>query len=1024
MSVSSRRYSLSVVAIAALSAFAAACSDSTTGATADDAGIALGLQPGQLASLESVDTQLSASNVSAGTAVTVLCIGQPGEVKIPQPTYNVNPKTGVTTDKANLTATLSGAYQVQCTLPGHDLNPKDKSATLHVTAGPAATLTTTINPQTIHAGDIASAACSGKDQYGNDVGKDGTVWTLTIDPPNSGTIADLTVTGLLAGTQTVKCGLDSSPDAASPGATLTITAGPAFKTTATVTPPTFEAGNGSAQVTCAATDSYGNTVDASGATLMYSKDLTSGSGGLTTTKAGKYDILCMMADVTKENATPGTLTVTPGAPISMTLAPKPKKAFYMVDDTIKMFGLGKDKYGNDVPDMPLQQPCAVDPPEGVTVNAGGKSYSFNTDGHYKFSGTSLDFPSLSAEITLTCDSVGPLVLITDPVRGWTWNGDPLVKVKGTCIDATSAVKSLTISGVAVPVNGDGSFEYDMTSVWGLNAIIWASSDEWGNATDGVQTYYYSTKWYATDFDKPKESEINDGIGIWLSQKILDNGTHNHAHPNDIATVIEVVLGSLDLNTLLGGGAVIAPIKLALGPITLNVTPSVKNLKLGDPAQNGGFPLVDLNVLKDGIQMKAKIYKFSADLDLDIQIPPLPGLKTVTTIAADEIDLSLDILLSKDPTTGKLISQAKNTKITFQNLTVLPNGPLANFLNGIGIPLNTFLAQIESAILAPLTNLLTGALGPQLDSLIGGALGNALGALAINTTIPLGPFIGKGDPVLLKLTTDIGSIGFQEAQGLIFGLSASMTAEKKVAHTTLGSIGRAGCLADKAKPEVFNPTEKYGLELGAADDFLNQLFYSLWNGGGLQLTIDSSVIGSATAQFGITDMSIETDFWLPPIVNECLPATPGKKPGEMMLHFQIGDIGLHAKLNFSGTPIDMHAFVTVQADLGLLVGPLPNDPTNTAISVSSVNIAPENIHMEIVSINQEAAALGGTFKSLITGIVPGMLPGLLGNTLSQIQLPSIDLSTLSPQIPKGTLLTFSLQEMLNAAGYTYIGGTLK
>ena len=99
-------------------------------------------------------------------------------------------------------------------------------------------------------------------------------------------------------------------------------------------------------------------------------------------------------------------------------------------------------------------------------------------------------------------------------------------------------------------------------------------------------------------------------------------------------------------------------------------------------------------------------------------------------------------------------------------------------------------------------------------------------------------------------------------------------------------------------------------------------------------------------------------------------------------------------------------------------------TNTAISITTVQILPENIHMEIVSINQEAAALGGTFKSLITSVVPGMIPGLLGKSLSQIQLPAIDLSALSPQIPKGTMLTFSLQEIANIAGYTYIGGTLK
>ncbi len=1010
MFLPSPRFTVGVCAIAALAVLTSACGDAhTAGTGSDDLGIGLGLQPGQLASLESVDTQLNETKVTAGTTVTVTCIGQPGEVKIPLPTYNVTPNKGVTTDKANLTATLTGTYQVQCTLPDRQTNPKDKSAILTVSAGPATALTTTINPGTIHAGDVASAACSGKDQYGNDVGKDGIAWTLSIDPPSAGTITDLTVTGWIAGNATVKCGLDSSPDATSDGAPLVITAGAAYKTTATVTPPTFEAGAGSTKVTCAAVDKWGNTVDASAATLMYPKDLTSGSGGLTTTKSGKYDILCMMTDVTKDNATPGTLTVTPGAPISMTLMPKPKQPFYKIDDTIKMFGLGKDKFGNDVPEMPLQQPCAVDPPEGVTVNAGGKSYSFNTDGHYHFAGVSQDYPSLSAEITLTCDSVGPMVLITEPKRGATLNGDPLVHVKGTVIDATSALKSFTIGGQVVTVAGDGSFSFDIPSVWGMNPIEWEAHDEWDNISTGVQTYYYSTKWYLSDFNAPKDSEINDAIGIWLSQTVLDHPPHDHVHPHDIATVLEIVLGSLDLSSLLGANGIPVNVPIS-GPIAINGNIYIKNVKLGDPSKNDGYPVIAMEVLQGGIHVGATIYSFSADIEMDIQTAfGLPPVKVTIQITADKIDLGIDLFLTKDPTTGKLVSTAKNTTLQFTNLKALPiNGPLSNVINPI-------LGQIESAILAPLTNLLTGILGPTLNNTIGGALGNALGALAINTTIPLGPFIGKGAPANLKLTSDIGTLSFQAKQGIVFGLAASMTAEKKVPHDILGSIGRAGCLADKAKPEVFNPTEKYGLEVGLADDFVNQLLEAIWNGGLLQLALDSSVLGNVDlSTYGVKDLSVETDFLLPPILNTCADGD--------WLTLQIGDLGIHAILSFSGTPIDMYAYAMVTAKVKIEAVPDPKNPGSKAISLT---LDPKSValKLEVTKINSEALAFKDIFVSLITGLVPSLVGGISGG-LGAIPLPSIDLSTLSPSIPKGTTLGIDIQEIANVAGYTYIRGSIK
>ncbi len=379
------------------------------------------------------------------------------------------------------------------------------------------------------------------------------------------------------------------------------------------------------------------------------------------------------------------------------------------------------------------------------------------------------------------------------------------------------------------------------------------------------------------------------------------------------------------------------------------------------------------------------------------------------ITADKIDLGIDLFLTKDPATGKLVSTAKNTTLQFTNLKALPiNGPLSNVINPI-------LGQIESAILAPLTNLLTGILGPTLNNTIGGALGNALGALAINTTIPLGPFIGKGAPANLKLTSDIGTLSFQAKQGIVFGLAASMTAEKKVPHDILGSIGRAGCLADKAKPEVFNPTEKYGLEVGLADDFVNQLLEAIWNGGLLQLALDSSVLGNVDlSTYGVKDLSVETDFLLPPILNTCADGD--------WLTLQIGDLGIHAMLSFSGTPIDMYAYAMVTAKVKIEAVADPKNPGSKAISLT---LDPKSValKLEVTKINSEALAFKDIFVSLITGLVPSLVGGISGG-LGAIPLPSIDLSTLSPSIPKGTTLGIDIQEIANVAGYTYIRGSIK
>ena len=983
------------------------CGDAhTSDAASSDLGAGLGLGNGVLASFQSVDTLLSDASVVAGATVTVKCVGQPGEVNIPHPVYTTTPVKGVTVDGAQLTPTLIGTYAVQCTLPDRQPSKLDKAATLVVAPAATTSLVTTLSPDTIAAGGVSTATCAGRDAFGNDIGQDGKVWSLSLTPPEAGEIVDLTVTGHVSGVATVQCALEGAADAASPGASLTITPGAPVKTSATVTPDTFEVGAGSAKVTCAAIDAFGNAVDASTATLTYDSALTAGADGLTTTKSGKYEIFCALGDVAKEDMTAAVLVVTPGAPLSMTLTPKPNKPFYVVDDVIKLYGLGKDKYGNDVPDMVLVEPSSVDPPEGVTVNAGGKSYAFNTDGHYHFTGTSKDYPNLTASIDLTCDSVGPAVIITEPARGATLDGNTTVTVKGTVIDATSAFKSFVINKQTIQVGKDGAFTFDIQSVQGMNPIIWEAADEWDNKTAGVQTYYFSTKWYLSDFNSPKNSEIKDGIGLWMSQSVLDHPPHDHKKPHDFATVIEMVLGSLDLGSLIGPNGF--PLSLPIGAVTLTGNIYIKNVKLGDPAKNDGFPAVTLTVLNGGVGLDAKIYGFSADVEVDMSAFGLPPLKTTIQITADQIDIGTDIYLTKDPTTGKLVSSAKNTSIKFVNLAVLPTGPLSTIFNPI-------LKTIEQFVLGPLLNLLTAALAPQLNSMIGGGLGSVFGALAINTTIPMAPLIGKGPSANLKLVSDIGALSFQAKQGIVFGLDASMTGEHKVQHEIKGSIGRAGCMAEKPKPELFNPTEKYGIEIGIADDFVNQLLHAVWNAGLLQLTLDASVLGSVDlSKYGVSDLTVETDFWLPPILNTCIAADGGLK-------IQLGDMGVHAQLMFSGTPIDMHAFVTLQLGTKIKAVPDPKDPTAKAIGIDPLTL--DVMEMQVVSINAEAK----DFKDIFTSLIKGMLPSLLGgltSTLGAIALPPIDLSAISPMIPAGTVLQVVIQDVANVTGYTYLRASIQ
>ncbi|MSP92999.1 MAG: hypothetical protein EXR79_14565 [Myxococcales bacterium] len=1007
----------------ALGSVATACSDdpAPTSSTSNLT-FALGLKPGQVDTLTSVETTIDPAKIAAGGEATVTCTGQPGNILIPKPTYAVkaafatkaNPD--IKPNGAKLTVRTVGNFEVACTV-GTKLSDATP-ALLNVTAGPAASLSAKVTPAQIAAGDVASVTCAGQDAFGNDVGAIAG-WTVTLAPPEHGEAKDLTIEGRKVGKADVKCSRADAPDAPSTAATLTVVPGKPARTLASVAPASIQAGEAGADVACTAEDAHGNAVavDPAKFTVDPPPGLTLTGKKLRSEKTGKYEVKCGL-DGTAEQK-PAALEVTPGKPISMTLYAKPKAPVYKEDDTVQIFGLGKDKFGNDVPEMILEKPIAVGPPEGVTVNGTGGSFSFSWDGKYTFAGKSKDVPELKGSITLLCDSKGPLVNITAPKRGETRQGDAKVVIKGTLLDEWSAIKSFAINGTPIKWGKDGAFSLDNQSVQGMNPIVWEAKDEWDNVSTGVQTYYYSTKWYQTDIAKPTAGAVKDGIGFWMAQQTIDAGPpHNHQKPKDLASVFEMVLGTLDFGSLLGGGGGGVPINQA-GVFQGTLAP--KDIKMGDKAKNGGYPEVSLQVVQNGLHMGIKIYKFAMTLVIDgkagiapIQIP-VTGQEVY--VKAEMVTVDTDVQITIDPKTGQPKSEAKNTKVTLKDLKVELPGIAGQLLN-----------WLTNAIVGVLTPLIEGVMQDQIQKQIGSVLGDTLGKLAINQDLPLKPFIGEGAEVKLKLNSKIGQIKFvppaSGSPGMLIGLDGSVTSEKKVDVTTLGSIGRASCLGPTGK-EVFNPGLKFALEVGLHDDFANELLNAVWNGGLMTLSISEKQLGSVDlAKYGVKDLSISTRFLLPPILNTCVDV------GKGTLKLQIGDLELHAKLDFAGTPIDLWLFAMMQATAELKAVDNPKTgQKELGFALKSIDV----VELEIAKINAEAKGLKDLFVTMIKTVMLPKLVESLGAGLGSFPLPAFDLGAFAPCdpknpgktcIPAGTELAVDIQQIDNKDGYTYLRGKVK
>ncbi len=982
------------------------CSDDPgAGTNGGNAGAAVyGLPADVLAQIQSIDTALDASEVVAGTEVAVSCTGQPGNVIIPKPTFQVTPTTGIVLGDKSFRPDASGQFAVACTLnAGKMIDPTP--AVLVVTAGPIKTIETALNPGQISAGAKSQVTCTAKDAFANEVA--GQDWTVTVTDPEIAVLdAALQLEGHKAGKTLITCSLADVADAKSPGAELTVVAGKATELVAHVEPETIDAG-ASAKVSCTLEDGFGNQAEGSlaGVTLDVPDHVKVTGLAVTTTTAGEWPIACALANSGLKSI-PATLEVLPGAPLSWVLVAKPDNDVYVPDDTIKLSGLGVDEWGNDVPGLAIALPAAVTP-EGVTPNGGGKSYTFDADGIYTFTATLEDHASLGAQsLDLKCDSTGPLVLISSPERAATLEGSATILVKGMVVDDLSATKSYELNGQMIELGDDGSFELTMEAGQGMNTLVWIATDEWDNEHNGVQSFYYSTKWYPMGVTPVSQSYVNDGIGVWLSQVVIDSGKHDHSKPKDIATVFEIVLGKLDFAALLGAAAI--PIKQGTPPLDFDGSASVENIKMGNKSYNDGYPAVSLTVINGGLHMIAFIPDFSADMVLKGKMGSgLIPIEQKAFITAEAIAIELDLLLKLNEATGKITGDAKNVTVKLQKFDVQLSGVLGfltNWLLSAGTGLITPL--LEAGIAAAVE----GQLGPQLAS--------ALEGFALSQTLELNPFIGSGPAVKLTLSSVIGQLSFKptvaQNGGIILGLDATMQPEKMaIDRVVLGSIGRAACL-QPGKSDVFNPGLKFPLEAGLADDFVNQLLFALWGGGLLQIEIGEESLGSVDlSQFGVSNLSVVTDFWLPPMLTSC--GAGGKT------WLQVGDLRMNAKLNLGDTPVDIVLFASMQATAKIAA---QDNPKTGAKEIGFALESIDFLELEVVAINAEAKGLQDLFLTMIKTIMLPKLVESLGSGLGGFELPAIDLSSFDPSIPEGTELALSIQQIDNQDGYTYLRGEVK
>lgn len=588
----------------------------------------------------------------------------------------------------------------------------------------------------------------------------------------------------------------------------------------------------------------------------------------------------------------------------------------------------------------------------------------------------------------------PRITITYPSRGATVDGSRNVRVTGTIanVDGSTGGLTATLNDEPLTIGPNGTFEKTLEAVQGMNTIVISATDVQERTSKAVQAFYYSTVWYVPEDGNPSKTLVKDGARIYLGSSIWDD--NNTSTVNDIATVIRLILSNMDYNDLIEN-----PVA-SFEEVGCTYNVFIYNLSAGVP----GINLVPSNL---GLKLDLTVPSLYADVFLESPNTLCPNVSG--TVTATSMDVSTRLVVSVSAA-GVPSTTTSGTTVSFTDLDI-DVGWAVNWL------IDLFSGRISDMLAENMEETIDREIPPRLNT--------ALASLNMDRTVVL-PAVDLEDlhlidPVDMRVYSRLSTVT-TAAGYLNLTLSGSINSAKKTTHPSPRSIGRASCL--EATPEVFKypstdcdpaaGTQECPLKIALAHDLLNQALFAGWYNGATVFTIPSSSMGSeTTAQLqgmGITDLGLDIDLLLPPIVTSC------KEAGK--IHVEIGDIFLHVDMQMSGQPafLELYASASVEVVLSL--------DTNTQKLSVSVR-TPQFFEVQLTSQSDNLLDLSGSLMTLLQDILlPKVIADFVDKPLAAVGIPSFDLATLYEGVPEGSAITLNLQAFHSHKGFLVLSGTAR
>jgi len=567
-------------------------------------------------------------------------------------------------------------------------------------------------------------------------------------------------------------------------------------------------------------------------------------------------------------------------------------------------------------------------------------------------------------------------VIDDPARAATLDGEPLKAVAGHVISPAGPIAEviMTLNGEEMPVETSeaGEFTAEIDARQGMNTVEVRAVDGFGRADHAAHSFYWSPSWYSLDISGRAAAEVMDGVLGFLGPEAWDD--NDITDVDDLATLVTLLADGFDVT-----GFVPNPVMQGeLGYCQYSI--SILDVTWDDLA-------IELIPMKGGLFMKFVLTGVNVEVDF-----PQTG--------PDCQDLSGHLVSSKVSVWGKL-----NMSMT-GGVPVVSVGGVKVLVSDLALQPN---CEPHCALIELLRAVIEVMAAEEIEKSVPGLVEEAL-ATTIQHDIDVAELFSEGWPhAPLSAGIRFSTMSFQD-DGVVIGLAVGVTPMKEQGPDTLGSIGRAGCLGTDGG--FFFPKSS-GVEIAVYDDLLNQLSAALHGTGALSFPVSGDQIagyGVDPGSAGITDMSIELEALLPPIITSCNALDAPT--------IQVGDLSMLADMKLDGASIEARLYASLAAPIDVQVEQ-GQDGEDSLLKLSS---GQPDVMVYDIELLDDPSGMGETaLREHIEDTLKAQLTAAFASIEFSVAVPAIQLDYYMktylgqflpdyfPQLPEGTFIDLFLND---------------